>query len=191
MNDSTSPLEFPSDAKGERHMALTDVFSSDCVVSIPSSTDKTGVIRRLVYLLVNNHRLEASRAEAITQDLIQRESYGSSALGKGFAFPHLRISEFKCIAGVIGVASQGLDFESLDYEPTKLVFLTLSPIDRREQHMNLLYRLVSLMRDKVLSMQLHHFIQPHEVYRYLQDLDDHFEASVEYLAAVPGYETDD
>lgn len=191
MKGSTFPLEFPSNATGERYMALTDVFGSDCFVTIPASTDKASVIRRLVCLLVNNHRLEASRVEAITQDLIQRESYGTSAIGKGFAFPHLRTSEVQCFAGAIGVASQGLDFGSLDHEPTKLVFLTLSPIASREQHMNLLGRLVSLMRDKVISMQLHHFIQPDEVYRYLKDLDDHFETSVEYLAAVPGYETND
>lgn len=171
-------------------VALVDVFGSDCIVRI-SSTTKADAIRCLVSVLVNNHRVDASRAEEIIRNLMRRESYGSSAFGNGFAFPHLRTSEVQRFTGAIGVAPEGLSFESLDHRPTKLVFLTLSPIASREQHMNLLSRMFNLMRDKAISMQLHHCIQPIEIYRYLQDLDDQSEFPIENIASMRENTTND
>lgn len=191
VKDSTSAPVFPRRATDESSLALTNVFRIENIVTIPSSLTKAGVIGRLVCLLVDNHRLDASRAEAITEILVRRESYGSTAIGKGLAFPHLRTSDVQSFTGAIGVATEGLNFDALDHEPTKLVFLILSPIASREKHMTLLCRLVSLMRDKAISMQLHHRIQTDEIYRYLQDLDDQSQASRDHLAAIPGNETND
>lgn len=83
----------------------------------------------------------------------------------------LRTIEVQRFVGAIGVAPEGIHFESLDHEPTKIVFLTLSPLTSRRKHLNLLSRLVCFMRDKVMNMQMNHPIKPHEIYQYLRDLD--------------------
>jgi mannitol/fructose-specific phosphotransferase system IIA component (Ntr-type) len=153
-------------------VALTDVFTSECIETLHSSSTKVDVIRGLVQLLVKQDRLPSDHAEAIIGKLVGREGYGSSAIGKGLAFPHLRTIEVQKFVGAIGVAPEGIHFESLDHEPTKLVFLTLSPLASRRKHINLLSRLVGFMRDKVMNMQMNHPIKPQDIYQYLHDLDD-------------------
>ncbi len=139
---------------------------------IRPASEKSSVISLLIQSLVCEGRIDPAHAEEIIRGLIEHERHGTSAIGKGLAFPHLRTAEVKEFVGAIGVAPDGIDFGSLDHDPTKLVFLTLSPRDGREQHIQLLSRLVRLMQDKAVNMQLHHRLRPQDVYEYLSDLDE-------------------
>ena len=71
------------------------------------------------------------------------------------------------------MASGGVDFESLDGLPTRLILLVLSPIGQREQHAAILGRLARLLRDRTWQYQLQ-IRQPAEdfVRRLLRMLGD-------------------
>ena len=120
---------------------------------------------------MREERIDRAHAEEIISGLMERERYGSSAIGKGLAFPHLRTRSVDHFVGAIGVAPEGIPFGSLDQQPTHFVFLTLSPWDEREEHVLLLSRLVSLMGDKAITLQLREGMRPQQVYEYLSDLD--------------------
>jgi mannitol/fructose-specific phosphotransferase system IIA component (Ntr-type) len=85
--------------------------------------------------------------------------------------PHLRTEAVYRFVGAIGLAPNGVDFQSLDGAPTKLIFLLLGPYAEREQHFELMGRLSALMRDKTTLMFLQGHRAPHEVCEYLADLD--------------------
>lgn len=154
-------------------LPLAEIFALDCIETLPPSTSKNEAIRCLIESLVNHECLGRQHFNAVTRGIIQRESHGSSAIGKGLAFPHLRTDMVDAFVGAIGVAPQGIEFDSLDQAPTRLIFLTLSPVVRREQHINLLSRLVRMMKDKAVLLQLGHLRNRQEVYRYLRDSDGH------------------
>jgi mannitol/fructose-specific phosphotransferase system IIA component (Ntr-type) len=161
-----------SPATSPGRVALSEVFTSECIEPISGRSSKKETLRRLVEVLVEQRRLAVRHCETVTRRLIERERYVSSAIGKGLAFPHLRTNDVDQFVGAIGVASPGIDFESLDQQPTRLVFLALSPSVCREQHVDLLSRLVSLMQDKTMSMRMNHLIDAQSLHRYLCDLDD-------------------
>lgn len=171
-DNASSAEEHQTESLGGFELPLTSVFRRNCVQLIRPAMGKSSVISLLVETLAREEHINRDHAERIVGDLLQRESHGTSAIGKGLAFPHLRTHDVEHFTGAIGVAPEGVNFGSLDTEPTKLVFLTLSPWADRERHMELLSRLVSLMGDKVINMHLHHQVQPTDVYEYLIDLDN-------------------
>ena len=153
-------------------LPLTSVFRPNCIELIRPATGKSSAISLLIQTLAREERLDRQHAEKIICQLIEREPHSSSAIGKGLAFPHLRTHDVDHFVGAIGVAPEGMNFGSRDQQPTKLVFLTLTPWEHREEHVNLLSRLVRLMQDKVVTMRLNHQIRPQDVYQYLTDLDE-------------------
>lgn len=159
-------------------LLFTRVFTPNCIEMIGSPSDKSSIIRQLVHSLASENRIDQRSAERIAHQVLHCESHGSSAIGRGLAFPHLRTTEVGEFVGAIGIAPVGVDFESIDHELTKLVFLIISPINNRESHIGLLSRLVSLMKDKAVNMHLHHAIRPEDIYGYLADLDGQFAAEL-------------
>jgi len=103
--------------------------------------------------------------------MMDRERAGSTALGKGLAMPHLRTKAVSRFVGAVGLAPDGIDFQSIDGGPTKLVFLVLGPYEQRESHFELMGRISAFMRDKATLM----FLQGHrardEIHHFLADLD--------------------
>lgn len=167
------PSAVPSAVHGMT-LPLTRVFRPGNIHFIRPGSDVVSAIRQLVQSLADKNRIRPGLTEKIVRQLIQRESYGSSAIGKGLAFPHLRTADVQDFIGAIGICPEGMDFGAIDRGLTKLIFLTLSPVGGREQHMLLLSRLVSLMKDHVVSLRLHHPLTTDDIYQYLADLDGEF-----------------
>jgi mannitol/fructose-specific phosphotransferase system IIA component (Ntr-type) len=85
--------------------------------------------------------------------------------------PHLRTEAVLQFVGAVGLAPEGINFQSLDGDPTRLIFLVLGPYAKRERHFELMGRLSALMRDKSTLMFLQGRRTPREVFEYLGDLD--------------------
>jgi len=73
--------------------------------------------------------------------------------------------------GAIGYSPCGIDFGSSDGVATRLVLLTLSPLELRGDHIDLLSRLVNLGNDKTLQLHIANNANPNCIYEYLSDLD--------------------
>jgi len=132
---------------------------------------KEAVLKQLLRSLEFAGLLRDASVCDLVESLMERESHGTTALGKVLAIPHLRTDAVCRIVGAVGLAPAGVDFQSLDGAPTKVIFLVLWPTEKREQHFELMGRLSALMRDKSMLMCLQGQQKPHLVYEYLKDLD--------------------
>jgi mannitol/fructose-specific phosphotransferase system IIA component (Ntr-type) len=129
------------------------------------------VLELLLRTLADAHLLTHVHVPELTKALMERERAGTTALGKGLAMPHLRTETVLRFVGAVGLAPEGVNFQSIDGDPTKLVFLVLGPFEQRERHFELMGRLSALMRDKSTLMFLQGRRTPREVFDYLTDLD--------------------
>lgn len=66
-------------------------------------------------------------APTIARAVWEREQSASTAVGKGIAVPHARLEGLAEPVIVLGLAREGLDFQALDAEPVRIVFLILTP----------------------------------------------------------------
>lgn len=146
---------------------LSYVFREDCIIRIAEGSDKSTVLRRLVDVLADSGRTSDAVTEPLAAELMERERVGTTGIGKGLAFPHLRTRLVDDFVGAIGVAPQGVEFASLDGRPAHLIVLLLSPFERREEHHEIMSRLASLLGNGTLQYSLQVPRRPQELFHLL------------------------
>jgi mannitol/fructose-specific phosphotransferase system IIA component (Ntr-type) len=152
-------------------MRLTDVFANDLVVIGLNERSKRGVVAELVRRAVESGRIDPSNEEPLVQMIIAREALGSTDLGNGIAMPHCRTNVTKTFIGVVAIDRGGVEFGAIDRRTVQIVFLLLGPLDRREQHFDILGRISALSRDKTIRTQLCGCRLSTEVSEILDEID--------------------
>ena len=125
-------------------MALVDLISPE-VVKVPlAGKTKSEVLRELVQLLLDAGRI--GELESVVDALLNREALGSTGLELGVAVPHAKTKAVRQLTAAIGIAPQGIDFQSADGEPSRLFFLLLAPPDQSGPHIQALAEIARLCK---------------------------------------------
>jgi fructose-specific phosphotransferase system IIA component len=123
------------------------------IVKVPlESRDKPDVLRELVEVLRDAGKIRDF--DAVLQAIQERESKGSTGLEEGIAVPHGKTSAVSSLQLAIGIAPQGIDFDSLDGKPTKLFFLLVGSPDQAGPHVQALADVARLARSKAFCRAL-------------------------------------
>ncbi len=133
-------------------MALIDLMNED-IVKIPlDSKDKPDVLRELVQVLKDTGAIDDfDMALKAVQD---REDKQSTGLEKGIAVPHGKTDAVSSLKIAIGIAPQGIDFDSLDGQDAKLFFLLLAPTGYSGPHVEALAEIAKLAQSKAFCQAL-------------------------------------
>ena len=127
-------------------MAIIDLIATN-VVRVPlKSKTKTEVIRELIDILDKTGKL--SDAESAFKAVLSRENMGSTGLEKGIAVPHAKTDKVKNLTLAIGIAPEGVDFDSLDGETSKLFFLLLAQPSQSGPHIEALAEIARITRSQ-------------------------------------------
>lgn len=94
--------------------------------------------------------------EEIRKAVFEREKIMSTGVGKGLAIPHAKTKAVGQNLASFALLEKPLNFESIDDEPVRLVFLLVGPETNNSQHIKLLSRISRLMnsgsfREKILG----------------------------------------
>ncbi len=124
---------------------LVSFFKEDLCIFHLRSRKKMSVLQEMVRHLAEQKLI--SDKHFIMEMLKNRESLGSTGLGSGVAFPHGRSLAIKELTVLFARSSGGIDFDSLDGEPTRIFFLILAPSDKgAEVYLALLSELIGLVQ---------------------------------------------
>jgi fructose-specific phosphotransferase system IIA component len=133
-------------------MALIDLVSEDIVIIPLVSKDKPDVLRELVQVLKDTGGIDDfDTALKAVQD---REDKQSTGLEKGIAVPHGKTDAVSSLKLSIGIAPQGIDFDSLDGQNSKLFFLLLAPTGYAGPHVQALAEIAKLAQSKAFCQAL-------------------------------------
>ena len=148
-------------------MKLTDILVRDaCLVDLRGKT-KPEVLRELSDALVGAVP-GLDRAELYAM-LVEREKLGSTAMGDGIAIPHARIESLDRVLAVFGLSRGGVDFDSLDGQPTQLFFLLVAPGREGSAHLLLLARLSRLLGIDAFRARLREVGTTDELFRAIEE----------------------
>lgn len=139
---------------GFRSVRLADVFPPEAVITELDKLPKHFVIEKLVHHLVSNRQVMAEEESTLLEQILVREKLGTTAVGNGIAVPNCLSPLTDRFRGVLGSCQKGIDFNAVDGERVRTVFLVVGPPHRREEHFELLGRIAAIGRDKCLRMQL-------------------------------------
>jgi len=133
-------------------MALIQLVQEKIVKTPLESTDKPDVLRELVQILKDAG--EIGDFDAVLTAVQDREDKQSTGLQDGIAVPHGKTVAVKCLKLAIGLAPQGIDFNSLDKAPSKLFFLLVAPPDMAGPHVQALAEIAKLAQSKAFCKAL-------------------------------------
>ena len=116
------------------------------------SDNKNDILKELVDIADRSNYIEDKNK--VLEAVMAREKSMSTGLVKGIATPHAKSDTIKKIVLVIGIKKEGIDFESLDGQPTKLFFLIISPQSEAGPHIQLLAEIAKLSSDNERITQI-------------------------------------
>lgn len=146
-------------------MKITDLLSKDAIKLNGIANSKQDAINKLVDLMAKNGNL--TDKEKYTQVVLKREEEGSTGIGEGIAIPHGKTDAVSKPGLSAMVINDGVEFDSLDGQPAKLLFLIATPNTKDNVHLDVLSRLSTLLMDTEFRKSLMEAKTPEEFLRYI------------------------
>lgn len=142
-------------------MKISDLLIKERINLNLQSRDKKSVIREIAKLHDNTGVL--TDYEGYVGALNAREEQSSTALEEGIAIPHAKTEYVKQPALAMGRSTEGIDYESMDGEPSHLFFMIAAPAGADNTHIETLARLTQLLLDDDFRISLEKAETPDEV----------------------------
>jgi len=133
-------------------MALHELLDPKSIVTELQAKTKEGVIEELVDLLERAGRI--SDRDAVLDAVMERESQMSTGLEEGVAVPHAKSGAVSALTAALGIKREGLDFDSADGKPTRIVFLLIAQLNNPGPHVRALAQLARLLSDPAMRAAL-------------------------------------
>jgi fructose-specific phosphotransferase system IIA component len=133
-------------------MALIDLIQTNVIKTPLESTDKPEVLRELVQILRDAGEIDDF--DAVLKCIQEREDKLSTGLKDGIAVPHGKTSTVPSLKMAIGIAPQGIDFNSMDGKPAKLFFLLVAREDQPGPHVEALAEIAKLAQSQAFCKAL-------------------------------------
>lgn len=153
-------------------MKITDFLSAETVIPALASRDKNTVLKEMAYWLASQHRpLDGQR---VLNVLLEREKISTTAIGEGVAIPHGKLPGVERVLGVFARSPEGVDFASLDGEPTYLFFMLIAPEDAAADHLKALARISRLLKDATFRKRLMHGQTSKEIFDIIAQEDQKY-----------------
>jgi mannitol/fructose-specific phosphotransferase system IIA component (Ntr-type) len=115
-------------------------------ISDPGVRTNAQAIAVILDRLIETAGLAAELREEILAALVEREELGSTGIGHGVAVPHAKCAGISRMFGAVAEFPAGVDFESLDRRPVRLVYLIVSPRNRPAEHLRILESIAQHIR---------------------------------------------
>jgi PTS system nitrogen regulatory IIA component len=128
-------------------MKITHYLNRQQILADLRSADKLGVLEELTQVLIDQGQVPAERREDVIAGLREREELTSTGLGYGLALPHIKTNAVTKIQIAFGRSVRGIDFASLDGNPTHLFFLVLAPPEKTTEYLKVISVISALMKD--------------------------------------------
>jgi len=133
-------------------MKIVDLIRRDMVLPDLVADNKLGVLRELADHLAE--RQGKLKPDDLTRVLVDREELASTAIGEGVAVPHGKMRTVDGIIACLGRSRHGIDFGSMDGQPTHLFFVMVAPESSTGAHLKALARISRVFKDAQFRRRL-------------------------------------
>ena len=132
-------------------MRITDLLKKQSIALGVSAKDKGEAIDKLVELHEKSGNL--SDAAAYKEGILAREQMGTTAIGMEVAIPHAKSEAVKAPALSAITVPAGVDYDSPDGQPCKLIFMIAATLDG-DVHLEVLARLMQMLMHEDFTAKL-------------------------------------
>lgn len=159
-------------------MTISDLLAAESINLNGTPAGKTEALNQCIDLMAKSGKI--ADVEKYRKGVFAREEEGTTGIGMGIAIPHCK-SDAVTKAGLAAmVVKDGVDFESLDGTPAKIIFLIAAPNTEDNVHLQVLSKLSVMLMDEQFTNSL---INAGSVDEFLNIIDSAEKAKDEKEAA--------
>ncbi|WP_163539954.1 fructose-specific PTS transporter subunit EIIC [Gracilibacillus sp. YIM 98692] len=133
-------------------MNITELLKQDIMLLDVEANSKEEIIQAMADKLDKAGRLDDK--DQFIKAIWEREDQSSTGIGEGVAIPHAKTSAVKTPSIAFARSQSGLDYDSLDGQPTHLFFMIAASEGANDDHLQSLSRLSTLLMDEDFRSQL-------------------------------------
>lgn len=159
-------------------MKIQDLLRKDVMLLDLQATEKKAVIEEMTQSLVDHGYV--TDFETFKEGILAREALTSTGLGDGIAMPHSKNSAVKEATVLFAKSNKGVDYESLDGQPTDLFFMIAAPEGANDTHLAALAELSQYLMKDGFADKLRQVTSPDQVI----EIFDHASEKAEEPAVV-------
>jgi PTS system nitrogen regulatory IIA component len=152
-------------------MKICDVLQKEAILADLKAQNKKGILEELVTPLAEIADVDQ---EDLVKVLMERERLGSTGIGGGIGIPHGKMKDLKSLVLGFGLSRKGVDFESLDGQPTHIFFLLVTPENSTGLHLKLLARISRILKIDPFKDRLLNAADKDEIFEIIKEEDEEF-----------------
>ena len=156
-------------------MKITDILNENVIVTNLPGATKTEILNAIVDIAAKSDRVVDK--ERMRSAIFEREKIMSTGVGSGFAIPHGKTDAVQDIVAAFAITDNPIDYQSLDDQPVRIVFLLVGKDNSVGPHIKLLSRISRLMNKEDFRKKLLEANSPSDILQIFRDEEaSYFEA---------------
>ncbi|HFI0736852.1 TPA: fructose-specific PTS transporter subunit EIIC [Streptococcus suis] len=165
-------------------MKIQDVLRKDVMLLDLQATSKEAVIDEMIASLVDKGCV--TDFEVFKTGILNREAQTTTGLGDGIAMPHAKNAAVKVATVLFAKSNKGVDYASLDGQPTDLFFMIAAPEGANDTHLAALAELSKYLMKPGFADKLRSVSSPEEVIAVFDEAEAADKVAEEVVAAPSG-----
>ena len=149
------------DSEGRANPNLLSSICPGCCTADLQGKTKEEIITVLVDLLAWQGKL--LNRDMVLNDVLEREKIMSTGMEHGIALPHGKTDGVNDLAVAVGICKEGVDFESIDGEKSRIFILVVSPKKTSGPHVQFLAAIGTILKDEQTREKLIDADSPEEI----------------------------
>ena len=152
-------------------MKICDVLDRKSILPDLKARNKKGILEELVIPVAE---IAGVSQKDLAKVLMERERLGSTGIGGGIGIPHGKMKNLESLVLGFGLSRKGVDFESLDGQPTHIFFLLITPENSTGLHLKLLARISRILKNDPFKSRLLEAVDSDEILGIIKEEDEEF-----------------
>jgi len=153
-------------------MKISDILSPDVIEVNLDVKDKEDSLNKIIAIAAKSGKI--LDIDKVTNTILEREKLVSTGVGKGFAIPHGKTDAISDIIAAFVITRDSIDFDSIDGEPVRFIFLLVGKETLLNTHIKLLSRISRLMNKDEFRTKLLEAKTKDEVLKIFKDEEQNY-----------------
>ncbi len=160
-------LSSRTSAPGDMSVLVRNILSPERIVFMEHQTKRDALVRLSQTLATAPQIKDAKELET---EILRREELMSTAMGRGIAIPHVRISSVTDLVVAVGISRVDIiDFQAIDEVPVRLLFMIAAASNQHNYYLQTLSYFTSKLKEQELRDSLLKSTDQMEAYRLLTE----------------------
>jgi fructose-specific phosphotransferase system IIA component len=142
-------------------MNLRKTISKETIILDLKNTTKEGIIEEIIDFLIASGKIREKK-DAL-KAVIDRERKMSTGMQNGIAIPHGKTDMVDTLIAAIALKKEGVNFGSLDGQPSRIFVMTLSPDTRTGPHIQFLAEISRQLNDPAVREKILAASKPEDI----------------------------